>query len=630
MSTARGAGSRWSSPGAALCALAVCAALATGCGNKEREAQLLRLESKVAKERAEAVRALAALARPGDDELWAALERSSRDTSLQVKLAVVEALGDAPPASHPSGADRGSLADDALSVLLGDADDHLRAAAAGALGKRCGPRPIAYLQGAFNRGGIAARAAVSAALLGCGVRPETLFARAEEARRTRALERLERSNSAQRAWAAGELGLLGREQDVALLEGLLDDEDGAVVAAAALGLGRAGAQEAAGRLGLLAGDEVPVIAAAAARALAELGPEACRGAAAALEQQAALAGDQAVPAAAALALAVPEAGANLCALAVRAAEPRAAALLARGCPPGPLGDALAKVVPAKGPLTPETASQATALLEALLQARAEPLGAAAAVALGRLASAGAAGLSERAAEAVGLLDARQAAPALLALVRAQRAARQKELAAQTAAAAAAAAAPKIPPLQPQAPTAGQGGAAAEPPAELQAEKYARLMKLIGDRSNKQALREGATERLAALLRGEPAPARARELLVHALRSLMALGVKEAKFEAALLAEDPDPALAAAALATPRVADPPASAAPARPAQPPVEAARRALWSAAGAERAAACTLLASLSDAASAPLRAALSADPERRVRAACAANKETAPAGAR
>ena len=626
MSTARGAGSRWSSPGAALCALAVCAALATGCGNKDREAQLLRLESKVAKERAEAVRALAALARPGDDELWAALERSSRDTSLQVKLAVVEALGDAPPASHTSGADRGSLADDALSVLLGDADDHLRAAAARALGKRCGPRPIAYLQGAFNRGGIAARAAVSAALLGCGVRPETLFARAEEARRTRALERLERSNSAQRAWAAGELGLLGREQDVALLEGLLDDEDGAVVAAAALGLGRAGAQKAAGRLGLLAGDEVPVIAAAAARALAELGPEACRGAAAALEQQAALAGDQAVPAAAARALAVPEAGASLCALAVRAAEPRAAALLARGCPPGPLGDALAKVVPAKGPLTLEAASQAAALLEALLQARAEPLGAAAAVALGRLASAGAAGLSERAAEAVGLLDARRAAPALLALVRAQRAARQKELAAQTVAAAAAAAAPKIPPLQPQAGAADQGGAA----AELQAEKYARLMKLIGDRSNEQALREGATERLAALLRGEPAPARARELLVQALRSLLALGVKEAKREAALLAEDPDPALAAAAQATPRVADPPASAAPALPAQPPVEAARRELWSAAGAERAAACTLLASLSDAASAPLRAALSADPERRVRAACAANKETAPAGAR
>jgi hypothetical protein len=318
----------------------------------------------------------------------------------------------------------------------------------------------------------------------------------------------------------------------------------------------------------------------------------------------------------------------LCDRARTARSPVAAAWLARDCPPGPLGEKLARLTSAKGPLDEEKVAEATPLLEALLQTRAEPLSMEASLALGRLAAAGSGSLSERAAEAVGLLGARQAAPALLALVKAQRAARQKDLAAQ------AAAAPKPTPATPAAPAAEEGAQPAAPspgqPADPQAEKYARLMKLVGDRTNQRALRAGASERLAALLRGDPAPVQARKLLVESLRSLLALGVPEAKAEAALLAKDPDPELAALAQA----ARPPTALAPTAPQAPApqqdLEATRRALWSVSGAERAEACTQLAQLSDSASAPLRAALSADPEQRVRAACAANKETAPAGAR
>jgi hypothetical protein len=163
---------------------------------------------------------------------------------------------------------------------------------------------------------------------------------------------------------------------------------------------------------------------------------------------------------------------------------------------------------------------------------------------------------------------------------------------------------------------------------VQAGKYARLMQLLNERTSQKALRAGASERLAALLQGAPPPGQARKLLVHALRSLLLLGVPEAKAEAALLAADPDPELAAVAGAP--AAPEAAPAAPKPPQQAPIDTTRRALWSADGAERAAACSLLARLADTPTAPLRAALAADPEQRVRAACAANKETAPAGAR
>ena len=58
----------------------------------------------------------------------------------------------------------------------------------------------------------------------------------------------------------------------------------------------------------------------------------------------------------------------------------------------------------------DAVTEATALLEALLQTRAEPLSSQAALALGRLAAAGNGRLSERAAEAAGVLGAKQAVP----------------------------------------------------------------------------------------------------------------------------------------------------------------------------------------------------------------------------
>ena len=623
----------------AACALWVLGSLAA-CGRKAQEEQQRRLVSPVASERADAAGKLGALARASDDEAWVSLEKATRDPAPAVRLAAAHALAGAPKAAGAESGERGGLADDAVAALLSDRDEGVRIAAAGVLGQRCGPRPIAYLEGAFGRGGSSARAAIAGALLACGVQPAQLFGRVEHARRRKAEGRLDGTNSAQRAWAARELGLLGRDADVQLLRPLLDDRDGAVVAAAAEGLGHAGAGAAVPRLARLIGDPVPLIAGAAAQALAELGPEACRAASAALEQQAQQAGEQALPAA--LALVQVASAERLCASALEARAPAAAALLARGCPAGPIAAAFAEAVPGGksggvGSAAAATATvvgarlepaRASALLEALLQARAEALPAPAALALGRLAGLEQGVLSERAAEVAGELGAKQAGPALLAIVRHERLKRARALAARRQ--------PEVDTSEAASELALQGAQAPDPDRE----KFARLMKLVQQRNGQVVAREGASERLAALLRGDP-PA-ARRLLALVLRASLLLQTPGAAEEAAALAGDPDREVAAAARTAaktpaPAAVDGPAPAAsapaPAAPAAEPegaLAASRAALWSEDGAERAAACQLLGRVADGASGSLRAALAQDPEQRVRAACSSKKETAPPPAR
>ena len=171
------------------------AALA-GCVNREREAALKRLHGPAAKERAEAARALGKMARPGDDEIWVELERATRDPAPLVRIACAEAMLSAPKPTGAVADERGAVADDAVAALLSDLDESVQTAAAVALGKRCGERPVAYLQGAFNRSGASARAAISESLIACGVTPAQLFKRAEEIRRLRAVDWLSSTSSA--------------------------------------------------------------------------------------------------------------------------------------------------------------------------------------------------------------------------------------------------------------------------------------------------------------------------------------------------------------------------------------------------------------------------------------------------
>ena len=612
----------------ALCALSAAWGIAA-CGRKAEEEQQRRLGSPVSSERADAARRLGGLARASDDEAWVALEKATRDPAPAVRIAAAQALASAPNAAGLWQGARSGLAEDAVGALLSDLDEGVRIAAAAALGQRCGPRPIAWLEGAFGRSGRAARAAIASALLGCGVQPAQLFGHAEEVRRRKAVGRLEGTNSAQRSWSARELGLLGRERDVKLLLPLLDDRDGAVVAAAAAGLGYAGATQAAPRLAKLAGDPVPLIAGAAAQALGELGREACTAAQPALEKQAIAAGEQAL--AAALALAQVASSERLCALAVDARTPAAAAVLARGCRLAPLAAALAAAIPESKPGGGPAASSAiasklelahvAALLETLPQALSEPLPAAAALALGRLAGLEQGSLSERAAEAAGELGAKEAGPALLAVVRRERQKRAQALEAQRQ--------PEVDTSEAASELALQ---AAQAP-DVDREKYARLMKLVQERGGKAASREGASERLSALLRGDPPPA--RRLLALGLRAVLLLQTPGAAEEATALAGDPDREVAAAARAASggQPAAPVGTPPPAVPAPDPGQAlatARGALWSDDGAQRAAACQLLARAADAPSGPLRAAMVQDPEQRVRAACSVKKETAPPPAR
>jgi HEAT repeat protein len=623
-----------------LLLLAALLAGLAGC-TRAKDRALQALESRQPQQRAEAARQLGELARPDDDLAWALLERATRDPDRSVRLAAVEALLHAPKVHEGKPDERAAVADDALSAVLSDHDEALRLAAAKVLGQRCGERPIAYLEGAFQRSGALGRPVIAEALGQCGLGLDKLLAHTEEVRRARAQERLGGSSSGLRVWAARELGLLGRPDDVAALEKLLDDRDGAVVAAAVAGLGQASARRAAPHLAALVADPVPLLAAAAARALVDLGPEVTRAALPQLARQAVAAGEQGPAAAAALAtVADPP---RLCSLAREAREPAAAAVLARGCPPGPLAEALGRAVPKARRLAPEDEQRVRALTEALLQARPEPLPEAGVAALERLLPLRDPLWSARAAELAGLLGAKRLGPQLLELIHRERLVRVKTLGTVQRPAAAQASAPPPPEAVRAPPTPDQ-------------QKLARLMKLLEERSGKERARQGARERLAALLRGPRLPPGEQLVLPAAMRALRRLQTPGAEAELLLLANDPDPVVAAAALppAPPRPEEPPAAApegcagqqwtaAPPEAAclqalvaegKPPapdrLPALRAALWSDSGADRAAACVLLSAPVDAATAPLRAALAQDPEGRVRSACAAKKETAPPGPR
>src|SRR5438132_4770459 len=109
---------------------------------------------------------------------------------------------------------------------------------------------------------------------------------------------LQSPSAAQKAHGARELGLLGRDEDVAALLPLLEDHDGVVAAAAARALGEAGGVQAVPRIAALL-DEGGEVGAAAAEALLALHAQAAGRAG--LEKLARADGDEAIPAAVALA-----------------------------------------------------------------------------------------------------------------------------------------------------------------------------------------------------------------------------------------------------------------------------------------------------------------------------------------
>lgn len=591
-----------------------------GCGGRQRDEALQRLSAASPRERASAVAALAGTAAPADDEAWTALARAARDGSAQVRAAAASALA-------------GSARDEAVDAaggLLRDPDDAVRVAAAQAFGAHCGDRGRAYLRLSFARSDARVRAAIAGALARCGVPLEQMLAR-DEAERRLLGRKLLAAQGAQRARGALLLGRLGRDEDVAALLPLLDDADGAVVAAAAQALGEAGAQVAAPRLiRLLA--EPGDIAGAAAEALAEIG--AVAPARAPLLQVAVRASGEAEAAAAA-------AGPD-CDAALRAQWARAAALLARDCPAAPLVRRLAAAVAALKPAgtgRAETSAIGVAL-EAVLAARGPAPEAAAP--LSKLLA-----LPEpdtRACRAAEALHAAGAGPALVALVKRERAAIEVERAQ----------APVRRDDDDAAAEVSAQAARAQTPAR---EKYDLLMAKLAKHQGAAEVRASAQDQLAALLRGgADAAAERRAVLIAALHAARALRAPGAEEEARILSSDPDrriaaaargeqpdapapatpvtPAAAAPAAAAPAPAAPapatpataaaaPAAAAPAA-AAPDAAALRAQLWSDDGRDRAAACAALAAQHDEPSAPVRRALAADPERRVRAACATANET------
>ncbi len=717
---------RGSSARAFIIGVAMVGIATIGCGPDPRALAMHKLQAPTPRERAEGIRALGKLGKPDDDELWVAIERMTRDPSVQVRLASAESLERAPKSDDRAPDERGALADDALSSDLSDLDESVRIAAARVLGDRCNPRSIAYLQGAFSRSGPAVRAQLGASLARCGQPLQQVLARAEEVRRMHALEKLGSNIPAWRAAAARELGLLGRPDDVAKIAPLTEDRDGTIAAAAAEGLGLARAESAIPALQKLAGDEVPLIASAAIDSLESFGSQALSGARAALVEQAESDGPQAVQAAGALLELSPDAapakaaGADakaadpLCAVALRAQVPAAAALLARGCPPAPFGDALAALLPprkegkAKGgaksgpaPLDAAAELRASPLLEALAQSAAAQTKAApaaeakydktmslsdkAGAALGVAALYGHGGFARRACEVAAALRASGAAPAITALLERELKALDAERAAEK-------------PRQEDHEAAARelAEAAMRAPAGDR-QKIARLMEMVKARQAKSgaAPRKEASERLRELLSAEAAPSGDHGLLAAALRAALALEAKGAAEAAAKLKDDPDPLLMSAARGEPAKLDdgyinivdgytsalpaecvfaraPPAVAhpdagnvddltdeerraqlqtyvtrAPGNAAKPGclaaflamgpaaaapegiAHAARATLWSDDGAERAAACRVLAQLRDEESRALRDDLTHDPERRVRDACAATSaaaETAP----
>lgn len=599
--------------------LALWAGLGLGGCTRERDAAERKVTSPRPKERAAGVRELAALLEPKDEQRWGTVERLTRDPAKEVRIAVAQALARAPRGGTDETGLRRAMADDALAALLADPDDGVRIAAARTLGERCDGRNVAFLHGAMGRSGAVVREAVAAALGQCGLGPAQVLQKSEELRRRRALDRLVAPNSAQRASAARELGTLGRDEDVAALLPLLDDADGSVVAAAAQGLGRAGAGKAAPALTKLAADAQPLVAAAAAQGLLDLGPEAVRAAKGTLETRAVGADEPALPAALGL-LSIAPPGA-LCPLAQRAREGGAAAVLARGCPAGPLGEELvratgelrqalakARVSQPPGAALPaspvEQRRRVLALLEALAQAKGQPAPATGA-ALGELAALPDLPLAQRAIEVAQATNAVGAAPAILGVATRARAALLAERAA----------------AQKQHQQAGEDDegrarevmaqAARAPPADR--EKVSRLLQLVQQRDQGREARQGARERLDDLLGGRGSKVNARTLLAAASRAAVALRAKGADE----LARSLEPAFVLSAPARD----------PVPPARGDLAATRLQLWSDAGAERAAACATLSAGGDAGSQALRSTLAtADPERSVRMACAAKNETQP----
>lgn len=565
---------------------ALVAALLAGCSaGKERSAALAGLSARTPRERAAAVQALARLAAVDDDAAWAALARAAHDGSPAVRSAVADAAS-------------ATKRDDALDLagtLLRDPDDAVRLAAARGLGLRCGERAVAYLRMAFGRSSRAVRPELAAALSRCGVTLEQTLAKEEDARRAAASKLLESGAAAQRGSGARQLGRLGRAGDVAVLLGLLDERDGALVAAAASALGDAGALEAAPRLVKLLA-EPGEVAGAAADALRSLGTEAVASARPALEAVAARADDEAESAALALASAPDP---RLCAVAAVAQLPAAASVLARAgrCPAHPFVKRLEALIDSGG--SPAAVASA---LEALVAA--EGPAPEAAAALSKL-LAGPEPLV-LAAQAAGHLQAVGAGPALVALVRREREAIERDRATPHLA--------RDPDDSGAAEVASQGALAPRPDRE----KYDRLMAKLGQHEGTAQAKASAQEQLATLLRGGPGVAQARrERLIAALRAARSLHAKGAEDEAARLAHDPDRLIAMAA----RGDEPPKG--PAAPARGEPAATPALLWSDDGGERAAACAALHE--DAATAPTRLALRHDPERRVRLACGATNETA-----
>lgn len=568
---------------------ALVAVLLAGCvAAKERNEALARLSARTPKERAAAVHALGRVAAIGDDEAWTAIARAAHDGSPGVRTAVADVAG---PTKRED-------AVDTAGVLLRDPDDGVRIAAARALGARCGDRAAAYLRMGFARSTRAVRPAIAAALAGCGAPLEQTLEKEEASRRADALALLKASSPVQRGGGARQLGVLGRDQDIAVLAGLLDERDGSLVAAAAEALGEAGATSLAPRIAKLLA-EPGVVAGAAAEALRSLGPDAIAQSLPALESVAARADDEAEPAALAL---IEARDPRVCGVAAVAELPAAASLLARAgrCPAHPFVQRLETLL--RPGCKPEALSAA---LESLLAA--EGPAPEAAAPLAKMLAAG--DPDVRAARAAGHLLAHGAGPALLALIRRERRAIESERASAS--------------VRRDSGDSGAAEIAAQAALAPRAnrEKYDRLMAKLGRHEGLAQAKASAQDQLAALLHGGPVAGQARrERLIAALQAARTLQVKGVAGEAAGLAHDPDRLIAAAA----RGEDlSPEAAAPRQPpGDPDTGSLRAALWSDDGSERSAACTALRD--DAISAAMRLALTHDPERRVRAACSATNET------
>jgi HEAT repeat protein len=618
----------------ALVAGAACLA----CQPKGRAEAQQRLSAASPRDRAAGVSALARIAAPSDDEAWGLLVAAAHDGSALVRTAAAGALLAVPREDTL----------DAVGGLLRDPEDAVRLAAAQALGAHCSERGGAYLRLAFSRSDAKVRAALAEALGRCGTSLAQVLAKQEAGQRLAAHKLLEAPGGAQRARGALQLGRLGRDEDVAALLPLLDDRDGAVVAAAAEALGEAGAQAAAPRLAKLLDEQGEVAGAAAEglRALGQVGPSR-----AALAQVAARDSDESEAAALALG---PD-----CEAALHALRPRAAALLARDCPAAPLVRRLEALVRAsakpegatrRGRASAEAASDArpqtasgartksasgartedastedastedastedastevavrepaglSAALEALLVARGPAPEAAPALS----ALLAAREPDPRACRAAELLQVSGAGPALVALVRRERAALEEERSRAVV-------------HREDDDAAAEVNAQAARAATPAREKYDKLMAKIAQHQGTVETKASAQDQLAALLRGGADAAEGRRaLLIAALHAARALHAPGAEAAALALAADPDLRIAAAARGE-------ETAPPALSPAPDAVALRAALFSDDGRDRAAACEALAAQHDQASEPTRRALGSDPERRVRLACAGANETA-----